>query len=377
MNLFGYGFRPFFLLAGLSAPLLLVGWLCFLFHGKVVSSLFDPMNWHAHEMLFGFVSAMIAGFLLTAVPNWTGEPAKKGAPLVLLSTLWLSARCLLLTTGSWLTTIVDLAFFPVLFGYLFPPLWRKGQVKTLIFVPVLLTLWTGNLLMHLQARGLATTAHAGIVLATGMIVLLIVIIAGRVVPFFTTIALGGKAAPKKAIETLSVVTTILLPVLGLWSPPALVCLVWSAVACIVHGLRLRSWWRDGIWNVPLLWILHLGYGWIIVGFALIGLSAMGWVGNTAALHAFTAGSISSVGLGIMARASLGHTGRPLRPSSWVVCSFVIVNMAAILRVFGPLTDLPRAVSYGLGGSLWSFAFLLFVGVYAPILATRRPDGKPG
>lgn len=376
MNLFAYGFRVFFFLSGVSALLLVMGWICFLMgiHSPVTT---DPLNWHAHEMLFGFVGAMIAGFLLTAVPNWTGEKAHKGMPLVVLSGLWLSARVLLFASDSQLGGFVDLAFFPALLVLLAPPLLRARQSKTLIFVPVLTMLWVSNLLMHLQSWRVADTRSQGLSLGISLIILLITLIGGRVIPFFTRMALDTQPRQYPWIEALCVITILLLPVLEAFQPKPAILVCWSVFAVAVHGVRHWGWTSVKIWRIPLLWVLHAGYAWLILGFALKGLAALGAVYSASAVHAFTAGAMGVMGLGIMSRASLGHTGRPLRASRMTSCSFVLINLAALLRVFGPAAGLPNTISYGVSGALWCLSFIFFLWVYSPILFAPRADGKPG
>ncbi len=377
MNIFNYGFRIFFFLSGAAAVLLVLGWLRVLFHGGLPSETFDPLAWHAHEMLFGFVSAMIAGFLLTAVPNWTGEKAKSGLPLMLLSGLWLLARLMLCWGSSRQAGIVDLTFYPALVLLLAPSLLRRKQVKSLVFLPILTVLWIANLLTYLQAWGVADTLRAGQALAVGTILLLITIIGGRVIPFFTSSALKTVAKKWAFVETLAIITVLLLPFLDVFQLPAVTVVGWSVLATLSHGARLWGWTSRKIWTTPLLWVIHTGYAWLVVGLALKGAAAVGLVPPSSALHAFTAGTMGVVGLAIMARASLGHSGRPLVPAKLTTCSFVLVNLAALIRVMGPILGLNSYVSYGVSGLFWCSAFTLFLWVYAPIFFSARADGKPG
>lgn len=377
MTIFAYGFRTFFFLSGLAAVTLVLGWLRVLLGSGSTFAYIDPVGWHAHEMLFGYVSAMIAGFLLTAVPNWTGEKAHRGRTLALLAALWMTARFLLLFSNSRMSGIVDLAFLPALVTLLVPSLLRAKQPKTLVFVPILILLWISNLLTHLQTWRIADTRSDGLSLGIGLIVLLIALIGGRVIPFFTRVAL--KTEPRKSVwlEGLAIATVVLLPVLEIGQASTGLVVAWSVAAVVVHGLRLWGWLDRRVWRVPLLWVLHVGYAWLVLGLALKGMGALGLVPSASAVHAFTGGAMGVVGLGIMSRASLGHTGRPLEPSTATVYSFVAINLAAFIRVFGPLTSLDARLVYGLSGGFWCFAFLLFLWVYSPILFSPRADGKPG
>jgi uncharacterized protein involved in response to NO len=373
-SLFSYGFRPFFLLAGLSSSLFLLAWLKVFNYGGVPSKYFPPLLWHPHEMMFGFAAAMIAGFLLTAVPNWTGEKARTGTELMVLVSLWLAARVAILVTPSLIATVLDLAFFPALFISIGLPLIRSRKPNVLIFLPILLVLWLGNLLMHLQALKVQNTAQLGISISLSLIILLIVIIGGRVIPFFTLRALQTEPKKWAVLDYLAPITILLVPVVD-HVPPTFV-VGWSIVSLVIHGVRIWGWHDRRIWGEPLLWVLYLGYAWIPIGIVTKGAAAVGWVSASVAVHAFTVGAIGVVGLGMMARVCLGHTGRPLKAAKLTVLAFLLMEAAAILRVFGPvfLTEYPHYLS--LSGGLWSLAFLIFVGVYMPILTTPRPDGKP-
>jgi uncharacterized protein involved in response to NO len=377
MNVFAYGFRTFFLLAGLASPLALACWLAFLFQGHRLPGHLDPLLWHAHEMLFGFVGAMVAGFLLTAVPNWTGQNAASGRPLMLLGALWIAGRLLALGPSPELSALVDLAFLPALFTILFPPLLRSAAPPQKLFLPVLSALWVANLLFHLQALGYAATARWGLSLAVTVILLLITMIGGRVIPFFTRAALGNEPTRNSAGEVVCLALVAALPVMNHLSVPPAVIAAWGFSTALAHGLRCWGWSDRRLWKVPLLWVLYLGYGWMVLGFFLRGGAALGWWPESAALHAFTAGAMGSLGLGIMARASLGHTGRPLLPARTTVLSFALLQVAALLRVTGPLLGLHRVWAFALPGTLWCLSFLLFLWVYGPILTQPRADGRPG
>lgn len=329
-------------------------------------------------MLFGYAGAMVAGFLLTAVPNWTGSRAVRGAPLVGLVVLWIAGRAAPLLTDGSLVAMVDLAFLPALGTVLVAPLLAKRDPKTLVFVPILLALWIANALTHTQALLGYSTAAAGLRLALGLIVLMIAIIGGRVIPSFTVRALPEQAERQhrwRAVEVVALVSAVLLPALD-WLPVDVVvglCLAGG----LAHLARMIGWCLPGVWSTPLLWVLYTGYAWFPLGFFLKALAAAEMIPATAATHAFTTGAMGIVGLGIMARASLGHTGRALKPSGLTVASFVLANAAALVRVGGPLLGLPaRPVLIG-AGWLWVLAFALFLVVYTPILTRPRADGQPG
>lgn len=375
LPILSYGFRPFFLGAGMAAPLLVICWLAGLLAGHPLSPYFDPLTWHAHEMLFGFAGAMIAGFLLTAVPSWTGSPAVNGTPLALLSALWLLGRSLPLLTDSPLVAAVDLAFLPALALLIVPALWRAKDSRRLAFSAILFGLWSANGLTHLQVlMDRPGLANIGLQSAIGLILMLIVIIGGRIIPFFTQRALQNSSGQQQRwtpVEVLSVLTILCLPALD-FMPVGLAVAI-GLLGALAHTARLVGWYLPGVWSTPLLWVLYLGYGFMPVGFALKAASILGQAPPSAATHAFTTGAMGVVGLGIMARASLGHTGRALLPSPLTVCSFALAVAAATLRVGGPLMALPLRPVLIATGWLWSLAFLCFIIVYLPILTKPRAD----
>ena len=382
---FALGFRPFFLAAGLFAVLLMVGWLLVLFGGLNLGPL-SPRVWHGHEMLFGFTVAVIAGFLLTAAQNWTGIPTASGAPLAALFLLWLAGRVSFLVPGLpvGLVALIDLSFLPVLALALTVPLLKAKQLHNYPFPVMLLALAGANALVHLDTLGWTddwsrSSASLGLHLGTYVIVTMMVVMGGRVIPNFTNNKLGTRARRWKIIEILAPAATIGALLSALISPVSLVTAGLAAIAAVVHAIRLAGWHTVKYWSVPLLWILHLGYAWIALGFGLLALSAAGMsAAAVSALHAFTTGGIGMLTLGMMARVSLGHTGRALEPASLMTRAFVVINIAALLRVALPLLFPGVYVqSMTAAGLAWVAAFGLFVVVYTPMLLRPRVDHKPG
>jgi uncharacterized protein involved in response to NO len=377
---FALGFRPFFLAAGVYAVLLMALWLAMLQGGVEPGSL-PPLVLHGHEMLFGFTVAVIAGFLLTAAQNWTGIRTPSGKPLAALFLLWLAGRLAFMVPGlpAGLIAAVDLAFLPVLALALALPILKAKQLHNYPFPVMLLALTVANALVHGEALGLTTTATLGLHLATYVVVTMIVVMGGRVIASFTDNKLRTRARRWKAIEILVPVATIGALLAALVAPVSPVTAVLAAVAAAVHAIRLAGWYTKQYWSVPLLWVLHLGYGWIALGFALLAVSAAGVSAAAgSALHAFTAGGIGVLTLGMMARVSLGHTGRMLEPAPLMTWAFVTVNLAALVRVALPLL-VPDSYATGMAaaGLLWMAAFGLFAAHYTPILLRPRVDGKPG
>ncbi len=378
---FALGFRPFFLAAGLYAVLMMGLWLLVL-RGSLGLVELAPAVWHGHEMLFGFAVAVIAGFLLTAARNWTGIATPSGLALAALFSLWLAGRLGFLIPGlpAGLVAAIDLAFLPTLALVLALPILKAKQLHNYPFPIMLLALALANALVHADALGwVSGTASTGLHLAVYAIVAMMTVMGGRVIPSFTDNKLGSRARRWKSIEWLVPVATLGALVAALFAPASFVTAILAAIAAGVHGTRLAGWHTRTLWSVPLLWILHLGYAWIALGFALLALSAAGF-GSAAssALHAFTAGAIGTLTLGMMARVSLGHSGRMLEPAPLMTWAFVAINLAALSRVALPLI-FPAAWTAGitLAGLLWMAAFGLFAAIYAPILLRPRVDGKPG
>lgn len=378
---FALAFRPFFLLAGLGAVLLVALWGHDFVRGAQGEGYYGFVGWHSHEMLFGYAAAVIAGFLLTAARNWTGVQTLRGVPLALLALLWLAARVLaLLPVPHWLNALVDLAFLPLAALALLLPLLQARHYKSLMFVAILLALALGNLLVHLQLLGVtAHTATAGTYLAVGMILLIIVIMGGRVIPFFTEkgVTNGFVRREWRWVEIaapLSVVTLALVE--GFLPQPTLVALA-AGTAALVNGVRLSGWYTHAIWRAPLVWVLQVGYAWLVLGLLLKAVAAASGAGTLLALHALTIGGIGGITLGMMARVTLGHTGRALIPPRAMPWAFALLYVAALLRVLLPLLLPSYALSVALSAVFWSAAFALFVWSYGLMLLKPRVDGMPG
>lgn len=376
---FALGFRPFFLLAGMAAVILIAVWAFAFSRGAVASSYYGLLDWHSHEMLFGYSSAVVAGFLLTAVRNWTGVQTLRGTPLALLALLWLAARVLpFLPVPPWLNAAVDGAFLPLVLLALLVPLLRTRHYKSLLFAVILLGLAGANVLVHLELLGVAATANAGTYLAVGLILLIIVIMGGRVIPFFTEKGIDGFLRREwRWVERAVPWSVLLVGLVEAFLPlPWLVALC-AACAALLNGVRLAGWYTHGIWRVPLLWVLHVGYAWLVLGLLLKAVAAAGSFGTLLALHALTIGAIGGITLGMMARVSLGHTGRMLAPPAVMGWAFGLLYLAALIRVFLPLLLPHYVASVVLAAMFWITAFALFVFGYAPMLLRPRVDGLPG
>jgi uncharacterized protein involved in response to NO len=373
-----YGFRPFFFLAALHAGLAIPVWLGVYFGGFEIGGQFSGMHWHAHEMLFGYLSAVMAGFILTAIPNWTGRLPLSGLPLAVLVGLWLAGRAAcLVSPDPWLAMAVDLAF-PVVLSF---AIWREvfaGRNWKNAPVAVIITLFGfANAADHLANAGLLDHDF-GQRLALAVVGMLIALIGGRIVPSFTRnwLAKEGSIAlpapfgqPDKA--ALAATAAAMLGWVVMPDSALVGTLLFAAGALL--AVRLFRWRGVATMREPILLVLHVGYGWLAVSFALLGQVIMlpDKVPHSAALHALTAGAVGTMTLAVMTRASLGHTGRAIIADRFVVAMYGMVSAGAALRVAAPFAGDWYGHVLACGGTLWAGAFLLFAVRYAPILWRRR------
>lgn len=380
-SLLALGFRPFFLAAGAWACLGMLLWVGVL-AGKVPApGHYGPVAWHAHELLFGYAGAVIAGFLLTAVRNWTGIDTPTGWSLGALALLWLAGRIApFLPVPGALIALVDLAFFPALALALYRPIWAGRNRVNRVFLALLAAMTLAGALVHAQALGLIQGGAArGNRLMLDLILLTLLLVAGRVMPFFTEAAVAGtKPIVRSWVERLTFVLAAVLLAANLAAPGSLGSGAIALGLGAVQVVRLAGWHHPGAWRIPILAALYAGYLWLIAGYLLGGLADLGLLPAFPALHALTAGAIAVMTLGMMARVTLGHTGREMRSSALTNLAFVLINAAALARVAPPLV-LPAAYGATLmvSGALWILAFGLFLWVHAPMLVRPRVDGRPG
>lgn len=378
------GFRPFFLLSATWAALAVPIWLVFFAGDGAVPTLLPPPVWHAHEMIFGYAAATVAGFLLTAIPNWTGRMPLQGGPLAALAVLWMGGRVGVLVSmqiGAAGAAMLDLAFPVAFLAAVTREIVAGRNWRNLPMVAALTLLLAGNALVHLQALGWATTAEMGNRLGIGTLLMLISFIGGRIVPSFTrnwlTKHRPDHAAPAPfglvdrgalGVTAIALAAWVAAPD-GAWTP-------WlELVAALALATRLARWRGTGAWREPLLWVLHLGYGWLVLGLLLLAVNGIEpLMPATAALHALTVGAIGTMTLGVMTRASLGHTGRPLVAGNGTTTIYALVTIAALLRLLAPLTGAYELATLGVAGAAWSGAFGLFVVLYGRPLMTPRVTG---
>jgi uncharacterized protein involved in response to NO len=379
------GFRPFFLLAAAFSSAIVPLWLLVLAGVTQPKGSLAPAIWHAHEMVFGFAVAVMAGFLLTAVGNWTKRETLVGTPLLSLAALWVAGRAAVyfgraLPRG--LPALLDLAFVPVLTIVLARRLVAARERHTFILPPVLIALFAANLVVHLESLGALAQGsgrHACLV-AVDIVVFVILAIAGRVFPVFTRNATGVEGIrSNRTLEALMLAAMAVLVVLDAVIPESLVAAATSGAVGVIAVARAWNWRTARAALHPLLWILHVGYAWVPLGLLLRAVSALyPAVPISLATHALTVGAIGSLTLGMMARVALGHTGRPLVASPAMVWAFAAVTLAACARVIGPLL-FPSAylLTLVVAGTLWTAAFLVYLVVCAPILSRPSVDGRAG
>ena len=379
------GFRPFFLLAACFAASIVPVWIAILAGLVPPSTTLDPTTWHAHEMVFGFAVAVIAGFLLTAASNWTQRETVVGAPLLALSALWLAGRAAMVLPGvlpRGMSAVIDLAFLPALIAVLARPLVASKNRRNFVMLGVLGALFVANLVVHLDALQVTSlgSGRRACLVAIDVVLLVILVIAGRVFPMFTRNATGiASIRSSRPLDALAIGGMGVLSLLDAFMPESLGAGVAAAVVAALALLRTGPWGMRHTARHPLLWILHLGHGWIPIGLALRAFSTLTQaIPGSFATHALTLGAIGSLTLGMMARVSLGHTGRLLVASKPIVAAFIAITLAAGARAIVPLfvPSLYLVTLYA-AAALWTGAFVLFLYVYAPILTSPRPDGKPG
>ncbi len=385
------GFRFFFLAAGLFAVVSVAAWETWLvLHaaGAAISRptiAMAPHLWHGHEMIYGYGTAVIAGFFLTAVPSWTGEPAARALFVTAAGALWLAGRFAVWFSADlppFLVAAIDLALLPALSWRIALNLWRRPKQQNVALLGLLALIVSGNVLVHLEWTGATDdTAERGLWLGLLAISALIAVIGGRVTPAFTrnVIARRNPAAPvpvqRPLADKAGILAAVLLgPLVALdLSEPALGAV--AAIAAIANGARLIGWRSGAARGDALLLALHLGFAMLVLGYALLALS---WLFNVlhpvAAMHGLAIGAVGCMTLAMMTRAPLGHTGRPLRVGRIVATSYALVALAALVRVCLPeVAPSQYWLAMGLSGALWIAAFSIFLVFYFPVLA--GPDAE--
>lgn len=384
---FAYGFRPFFLAAGLHAVIAVGAWAWILGSGGAPFGRMPPLLWHGHEMLFGFIGAAIAGFLLTAVPSWTGSRGFAGAPLIVLALLWLAGRVAFACAASlaWpAVAVVELAFLPLLAILIGRSLLRERN-RNFPMLIIVAVLWTiDGWFLHAISSGDYPLAGKALRVGINVVLLLMTVIGGRIVPSFTANALRARGIAVEIRSRPTVEAVVIASMALAVAVDAVAPWHWAAgfvavVAALAQVVRLSGWLSLRTIDEPIVWVLHAAYAWLPLGLALKAAHLLGgvsWAEHWQ--HALTIGAAATMILAVMTRASLGHTGRPLVVSRGIAIAYVLLLLAAVVRVFGPAL-LPAAylATVEAAALLWIAAFAIYVIGYAPILTQERADGKPG
>ena len=379
--LLGRGLRPFFLFSGAYAVVALAVWLGVLMGHCSVPTAFDALDWHVHEMLFGFALAAVAGFALTAVPHWTGRPVLKGLPLALLVLLWLAGRLAVAFStvlGPQAAAVIDLLFPIVLLAVITNDIVRGRLWHGVLLVAVLTVFFAANALMHEGLLGAEPTLiEVGRRLGLGVLIVLISFIGGRVIPNFTGNWLQARGErrppPFGPVDVLALTTTVFAVLSWTVQPTGAVTAASAGLAAVAQAVRLARWRGHRTGAEPLVWSLHLGYLWLPLGLGLLALGAAlpEHVAASAGVHALAAGAVAGMILAMTTRATLGHTGRALHADR-LTLGLYLGAIARVVAALLPALYLPLLAGAGI---LWLLAFGLFLLRYGPMLVTPRADGK--
>ncbi len=376
--LFSYGFRPFFLGAAIWAVVAMLLWLFSLAGVVEIATDYGATHWHAHEMLFGYSSAVLAGFLLTAVPNWTGRLPVSGWPLFSLFSLWAAGRLVFLAPdfiGAEAAAVVDSLFLPVLLAICLREVVAGRKWKDLKVVGGLAALSIGNILFHLQVL-LEGHPELAIKLAVSAYVVLVTIIGGRIIPSFTRnwINKSGRTdfpAPYGHLDSAAILVGISALAAWVLLPEGLVVAMLAAAAFLLHLVRLTRWRGWTTLSEHLVTVLHVAYLFVPLGFLGIAVASLGIVSSMAALHVLTVGTIASMMLAVMTRATRGHTGRVLTASRTTSAIYMAIVLAAVLRPAADFLPDHAQALYAASGLAWLAAFGLYLVEYGPMLTRVR------
>lgn len=378
MSLFALGFRIFFVLAAASGFGLMLFWQLVRLDGLQLAGITNVIAWHRHEMVFGYAAAVIAGFLLTAVRNWTGKHTPDGPWLAALAGVWLLARLSpLLDFPPLAYLLFDLAFWAGLLAGLFPALISStNRNKVFLLLVALLGVacglsHLGNLNYDYAVLG-QQAAYAGL----DLVLAIILIIGGRVLPFFIQRGLNQNMQKRSAlVEKLLPFALAIYLALNFFAPYSAITAAYLVLFGLLLTLNLITWHQAGLWKNSLLWTLYIAYAFIGLGFFLTAAGKLGWVSIYMGIHSFAVGGIGLLTLSMMCRVGLGHTGRVLRPAKTTQVALVLMLAAAIMRVF--VAEVQPIMAYKASAGLFMLSLLLFLVIYLPILATPRPDGRAG
>jgi len=376
--LFSYGFRPFFLGASLFAGLAVALWLPAYFGELTLPTAYPPLYWHIHEMIYGYGAAAVAGFTLTAIPNWTGRLPLQGGKLMALAGLWLAGRLAMAFSapiGAVPAAAVDLAFLALLIVFIARELGHGGQSHNRKVALALAILWLGDLVFHVEAiaRGYADD---GVRIGLSALILLIALIGGRIIPSFTRNWLarlnpGALPAPPDRWDMAAIGLAALALAGWIVAPNAPLVGGLLGAAAVAHAARLARWrgWRA--WRDRLVLVLHVAYAFVPIGFALTALSAFGLAPESAGVHAWAIGAIGGMTVAVMSRAALGHTGRALVASPAAQAVYALLFGAAIARICAALAPEHGVAALHIAAFAWIAAYFLFAAAYWRVFTGPR------
>jgi len=385
VSVLALGFRPFYLLAAIFAVIALPLWIGTYTGALALDARMPGLTSHGHEMIFGFAPAVMAGFLLTAVRNWTGRPTPTGMVLAGLVALWIAGRVLMFTGPMVVAAAVDLMFLPAIGVAIAVPVWQSGNTRNVKLLAIVAALAVINALFHLANLSVlpAATLTTTSVLALDVVALLLAVMGGRVIPAFTNNAVPtANARHDRRVEVAAIVSLLLIALLRFsslwWQIPTIALAVLFGAAAISHTIRLMLWMPQRTVGQPLLLMLPVAYAWLPIAFALGIFVHLGDIPRAIQLHALTIGAMSGLMMAMMTRSALGHTGRPLTAGWAEITAFVTLQLAAVVRVFGALL-VPEFYleTVMVSATLWTLAFSVFLTAYWPVLTRPRIDGRPG
>jgi uncharacterized protein involved in response to NO len=379
-------YRPFFILAAVSSLFYMILWTAFYtFRLNLHFENITPTMWHAHEMLFGYTMAVIAGFLLTVEKYWLGIVVNRIYMLILLIILWILARIAI--------SLTLFSNFPIEIGAVFDCLYLIVLIIRVSYPIISAKAWDkmglvahvaiiaiSNIVFYLGLFGvLSKGQHWGVYSALYMIISLILLMGRKMIPIFIRNGLGFTFEPKnwRVIDILSMVVFLLFFFLELFSPYKYIIAIISGVLVVIYSIRLYGWYSNKLWSKPLLWVLFVGYTWIVIGFGLKFLSIFFTISNSLSLHSFTYGGIGIMTIGFMSRVVLGHTGRDVfDPPKILFWIFGSLTAGAVVRVFFPIFDISQYLLWiGISQFLWIVSFLIFAFVYIPMLLRPAIDTR--
>jgi uncharacterized protein involved in response to NO len=369
------GFRPFFLFGSIYAGLAILIWLP-VFYGEItLTSAFAPRDWHVHEMLYGYLPAVITGFLFTAIPNWTGRLPIQGTPLLVLVIVWIAGRVgvtFSAETGWLVAMLVDASFLLLVAAAAAREIWAGRNWRNLNVVMLVLLLLTGNIAFHLEAH-FHGAADTGIRIGIGVVVLLISLIGGRIIPSFTRNWLvrenpGRLPVPFGRFDVIVVAIGALALLFWVISPAGRFTGTALAIAGLLHLVRLGRWAGDRTWRERLVLILHLGYAFVPSGFLLNAMSAFELVPAGAGIHAWMVGAAGTMTLAVMSRATLGHTGQQLTASRATQAIYAAIIVAALARICAVIEPAHSEPLLHLAAFAWAAAFFGFAITFGPLLS---------